>query len=552
MDARHCSHCGTPAGPAERLCRACGAALAAVRGAPPALEPAPQAAAPAAPAPTATSGSPAQPAPQSGISTWPAPGHVPSYPYPSAYPYPDPTPYGYAPPGAAPAQFDAPYGMPPWPGYAPYYGYAPAGYAPSATGYPPPGYPYAGYPYPYPQPALAPRRAPGETYALVISWIVLVLGVLSIIGGGLVLAVGVFTAASTGTGLDGINTFAGLVVPAMVGGIVAIVYAAGRLRRHASAAFALPSAWHFVVLTAIALGVGVALWNAYPAPGAALAVAPLSILCGVLPALAILALGAQRLHQPSSRRHVWLSLIYGATIAPLLAGLLELVLAFIFVLLLRSLGYPVSFAVTSVTHAPANSAEAVALLVIIAVMAPLIEEGLKPLGVVLIMRRVSTPAEAFLLGLAAGIGFDMVETVSYIGLGEADWVSVAIQRVGTGLLHGVGAGIAALGWYYLINGRGVRWRWLRGLGGLVYAVAQHALFNASNLLPNLPGTLGHLISAPVSIGTLPLDSGIVLFFALYVVILAVLVLVTGRLARGVPMRGHAEGGAAVPGGAYRR
>ena len=122
------------------------------------------------------------------------------------------------------------------------------------------------------------------------------------------------------------------------------------------------------------------------------------------------------------------------------------------------------------------------ILLIFAVVAPLVEEGLKPLGVVFIMRRLRSPAEAFLLGLAAGVGFDMVETIGYIGSGQADWVSVAIQRVGAGLLHGLGAAMAALGWYYLINGKGVPHRWLKGFGGLAYAVLQHGIFNASNLL----------------------------------------------------------------------
>ena len=78
-------------------------------------------------------------------------------------------------------------------------------------------------------------------------------------------------------------------------------------------------------------------------------------------------------------------------------------------------------------------------------VAPLVEEGVKPLGAILVMPRIRSASEAFLLGLAAGIGFDFVETIGYIGMGEADWISVAIQRVGAGLLHGVGAGMGALG-----------------------------------------------------------------------------------------------------------
>src|SRR5258708_4824122 len=78
--------------------------------------------------------------------------------------------------------------LPAYPGYAapPYYS-AP-GYPAQPQGALPTGpYPYAypwTYPYPYsPISPQRPRRAPGETYALVVSWIVTVAGGLSILCG---------------------------------------------------------------------------------------------------------------------------------------------------------------------------------------------------------------------------------------------------------------------------------------------------------------------------------------------------------------------------------
>ncbi|HZC76600.1 MAG TPA: PrsW family glutamic-type intramembrane protease, partial [Ktedonobacterales bacterium] len=130
--------------------------------------------------------------------------------------------------------------------------------------------------------------------------------------------------------------------------------------------------------------------------------------------------------------------------------------------------------------------------------------------------------------------FDIFETVGYIGSGEADWIGVAIERIGAGLLHGVGAGMATLGWYYLINGKGVPHRWLRGFGGIFYAVLQHAIFNGSNLLGLLPGPVGSWLQQPIFIGKLPLDGGALLFFIYYALIFALLVYVTGRLAHSPP------------------
>lgn len=106
--------------------------------------------------------------------------------------------------------------------------------------------------------------------------------------------------------------------------------------------------------------------------------------------------------------------------------------------------------------------------------------------------------------------------------------------------------MAALGWYYLINGKGVSHRWLKGFGGLFYAVMQHAIFNGSNLLGLIP-SVSNLLGGDWHLGTLPIDYETVLFFGYYVIILGVLVVVTGRLAREKSAAsGAAVGSAGVP------
>jgi RsiW-degrading membrane proteinase PrsW (M82 family) len=401
------------------------------------------------------------------------------------------------------------------------------------------GQPYQGYPYPqpywaYPYPVqVVKRRPPGEVYALVVAWIVFSLGILSVVGGLLLLLVAVLAAANgSGDSLSTLTTFSGFTLGPILGGILAIVYGISRVMKRTSPPPSLPSALTMLALTIISLGAAVILWHFYTSPGLAFAVLPLALLSGFLPALTILAYGVQRLGASTTRRHLWLSLFFGATMAPLFAIIFEGIASVVILLGFTIARHALSPGISDITTtAPKDAADVLFILLILAVVAPLVEEGLKPLGVVIIVRRLRSPAEAFLLGLAAGIGFDMVETIGYIGMGQADWVSIAIQRIGAGLLHGVGAAMAALGWYYLINGKGVPRRWLKGFGGLAYAVLQHGIFNGSNLLGLVPGPIGDLMSKTLYVGRLPLDGGMILFLFYYAVILGVLIYMTGRLRR---------------------
>ncbi|GAC1447108.1 MAG: hypothetical protein PVSMB4_01500 [Ktedonobacterales bacterium] len=432
-------------------------------------------------------------------------------------------PQVYATPGYPPY---AAYGT----AYSPYPGSAGYGYQYAAANHQPPYY----YPYYYYMP-VRPRRAPGETYRLVLAWIVTVGSGLALLGGLALGALAVLAGiGGFSSGLATVTTFTGFVIGGVGGGAAGLYYGITALLRRPSARFNFPPAWLFLALTVLVLVGGVVLWNVYPAPGPVPAVAPLVLLAGLLPGLTILAFAARALRFPSTWRHVALSLIHGATLAILLALILEVILQFAIMLILLALGYHVSgTSLSSLTNPdPSNTGEVLFVLLLLSVVAPLVEEGVKPLGAILVMPRIRSASEAFLLGLAAGIGFDFVETIGYIGMGEADWISVAIQRVGAGLLHGVGAGMGALGWYYLMRGKGVPHRWLRGFGALVYAVLQHAIFNGSNLLTLLPGQIGKLFTIPLYLGKLPLDSGTLLFFFYYAVIVAVLVIVTMRLRRG--------------------
>lgn len=522
MTQETCPRCGAAAEPGARRCAFCGAALAEADTSQPVVDAVnPELGA------TMPRVSTAPPAP---ATTGPAATQPPTarYPAPSAVPYPaQPLAgvYGY------PATF--PMG-------------APAGHPgmvyPSTYGY---GYGYGAYGY-YPAALPAPRRAPGETYALVVAWIATVLaGICAAAGliGGVISLILFF--GGNGDDLSFLGISIGYSLGPIVAGGFGLWYGIFGILRRPSPRFQLPNAWLMLGLVALALGGALALWNINEAldraPGVAFGVFPLAFLTGALPALTILAFASQRMKNPSTRRHVWLSMFYGMTLAALLAQILEAILTFVII-------FALGLAATDATAvlSPENTTSPKVLLagfLVLSVVAPLVEEGVKPLGALLLIRRLRTPADAFLVGVAGGIGFDIFETITYIGSGQADWVAVAIERIGAGLLHGLGAGMGALFWYYLINGKGVPLRWLRAVGAILYAVLQHGIFNGLTLISApavhiLPPSLADWLSQPFPVGALPLQRMDVVFLVIYGVILTVLVVMTTRLrgARGMPER----------------
>ena len=138
------------------------------------------------------------------------------------------------------------------------------------------------------------------------------------------------------------------------------------------------------------------------------------------------------------------------------------------------------------------------------------EEGFKPLAVVTMIGRIRNASEAFILGMACGIGFDLIETISYMGIGYNGWINVAVDRSTAGLLHGVGAGMMALGWYYITHKDALKRNHIQiGLGCMLYAILQHAIWNGSFILQFLPDPIGPYLenwhNSPfwLSIGCLP-------------------------------------------------
>ena len=200
------------------------------------------------------------------------------------------------------------------------------------------------------------------------------------------------------------------------------------------------------------------------------------LLAAALPPLAALALAAQRLGYAASAGRIVGGVFCGAllsTFLTLLLGGVVSLLAYLLVLPLRELVARViaSQSLEQLFYSPAL----VILIVQVAVVAPVVEELTKPLAAVLLGRRLRGPAEAFLVGMAGGVGFAILENMLYEGLGGQAWAAIATLRGIGGVLHPLNAGLVALGWYGVRQGRPGAWGRLLGLYGL--AVAIHALWN---------------------------------------------------------------------------
>ncbi len=469
---------------------------------------------------------PASPPPATGAQQ--APGY-PVYPQ-GVYPQQG-YQQGY---GQGQGQYYQPYSNAPYPGQgSPGQAYPGQANAPAASQAPYPTYPaYPAYPYPYYYPPAKTNNR--QVYPLVVSWIVTISGGLSLILGLLIL--GIVLLVGNGqppTSLLDLGALATFTIPPILGGIVAIISGILGILRRPSPRFVLPSAALLLGLGVLAMAAGVLLDNLFTAPGPAIAVLPLVVAAVSLPAFALLAFTAWRLGFPATQRTTWLSFFYGTTLAALVAGLLNTIFALIVVLILDLLGFNVSASAVDPTSAnPHDAGALLAIILVVSVVAPFVEEGLKPLGAVIIMRRLRTPAQAFLVGMASGVGFAIVETVgNYVGQAQADWAAVAIERSTSSLLHGVGAGMGALGWYYLINGKGVPLRWLRGFGALLYAVLQHSIFNGviATGISLLPAPIGPFFQQTLPLGILPISFSVFAIFAYDALILGWLLFITRRL-----------------------
>jgi len=485
------------------------------------------------------------PYPPSQGQVYPPAPQIPGHPFPqqqrAGYP---PAHQGYATypmPGYPPQGVPSYQGNPVWgtgdPGYQ--------GYAPAAPGYVPYGvYPvHNGYPPYYAWQPLEPKR---DGFHLAVSIISLVASILFFLGG--LASVFLLALALIGASVSlssrmlqpdqyfsAVLTFIAFGIAGLFGGGFSTYHSIRALLRKPSANFALPWFWVFLVLYLLVIGAGYALYAGRQEVASPLLTISLIILAAIFPAFALLALGVRRLRfpeWPTSWRRFTLALTSGATLGIALATILEL--GFLFLLVRGPAAANFQRCINNPDQPGCGSFTTFNLIfLIVAVVGPIVEETVKPLAVAFYIGRVRSASEAFVLGMAAGIGFAMVETVGYIGAGYHDWLTVALERTGAGLLHGFGAAMVALGWYYLVHAK--EQRLLKAFGCWAYAVFQHFVWNATAVLSLLPGPAGSTLNSwNLNLGFVVLPFVEILNIIEAILIFVFFIYMTGRLRRRVP------------------
>lgn len=296
-------------------------------------------------------------------------------------------------------------------------------------------------------------------------------------------------------------TLASLAALTLTLGFTLSYQARNSLKGRPSTTFRPPSPWFMVLVFFLCLIVGQAMLSLVASPVlTSLAFPPLHVFAAVSPALAILAFVARRT-RAASWRTLSLEVSHGALLAPMGALAAELVallvvglvIAFVFALtpggIEQLLDLSINLQDPAWIEDPANLAQLVLspwaltiIVLIFVVIAPLLEEFLKGLGVLLLGYRLRGQAQALLWGVACGAGFALAESLFNGSIALEGWGAVMIMRWGASLMHCVGTGIVGLGWHQALVGRRP-WRLLAAHGA---SWGVHALWNGAALAVFVP------------------------------------------------------------------
>ena len=242
----------------------------------------------------------------------------------------------------------------------------------------------------------------------------------------------------------------------LVCGLLAVYHGMGSISNRKSSTLKLPAFYIFWIILALVLGLGSLVINNDIA--AEFLFPPLFVLGAALSTLAMLAWAYHRMGFPITWRQASLSFVCGSTLAILVAIILETTLPFLAYLLLEPFWYLAEGFADLAWGAPGFIERMFAsplifvFLAVIAVEAPIPEEFAKALGIPMFGRaRIQNEQQAFAIGLASGAGFAILENMLYEGLYASyngwGWAGITSLRSIGSVLHPLGTGIIALGWF---------------------------------------------------------------------------------------------------------
>jgi hypothetical protein len=277
-----------------------------------------------------------------------------------------------------------------------------------------------------------------------------------------------------------------VIVLAGVGGLLLVVHAAQSLRKRPSGPLRLPPAWALGLGFVLALALGLGFWKVRAGVGLWVPVCAAGV--ALLAPLAAVSFAAGRAPGGVTARRGWSAFGLGATASPLLAILGEVLLPIAVLSLISGLTdrlLPMGRDLLNALQMGPLSAELmdpwfIAAFVEIAVIAPIVEELVKPLPLLPLLKRIESRRDAFLLGAMAGAGFAVVEDMIYAaGVGSA-WGGLLAMRAMGAALHSFGAGLMAVAWWGIRRREpGAAGQWWRHYG---LAVGVHAVWNGTCLV----------------------------------------------------------------------
>ncbi len=274
------------------------------------------------------------------------------------------------------------------------------------------------------------------------------------------------------------------------GGLVAL-FALRSMMRARAWAFRLPPTWALGGGFGLALAAGLGLWQADVSRAFLVPV----FVVGTAGLAPLAAVGWALSGQPGevNARRGWTSLGLGATAGTSLAYALNTLLPIAVLFLVFGLAdalLPLAEDLLEALHFGTLTEELLSpwflvALVEIAGIAPLVEELVKPLALLPLLRRVDSARDALLLGMLAGAGFAIVENLLYAAFsgsalvlsGAEGWGGVLAARAMGAALHPFGAGLMAVAWWRVLRGEpSAAAGWARSYG---LAVGAHALWNGT-------------------------------------------------------------------------
>jgi RsiW-degrading membrane proteinase PrsW (M82 family) len=301
-----------------------------------------------------------------------------------------------------------------------------------------------------------------------------------------------------------------LIVAFALGGTVVSVQARQSLRGVPSRRLRLPAPWTLVLTFALVLASGEVLRRGASAEVTDVVFVPWLLLGAALPPLAAVSMAAIEVRVPPSARRMGVAAVAGGTLSVIAAlifnGLLPAVAALLVAPVADMLRAVIALIDEGRFSDLLRSPGALFVLTTLAVVAPVVEEAVKPLGVIILGRRIQHARDALLLGLACGAGFGIIENVMYEGAFFANWAGVTAVRAVGGALHPVGAGLVSLGWFGVFRHRPEAWRQL----GRYYVIAAglHALWNGASGIFMLLESANARVLGPVDLTGMIIDAGL--------------------------------------------